>query len=1176
MFSPWSIIGVIVLYVVALFLIAQWAEHAEIGKRASKRPGVYALGLAVYCTTWTYYGSVGKAATGGMGFLPVYLGPTLGLLLGWTIFRRIVQIKHAQRITSIADFISGRYGKSQAVAAMVTIIMTIGIVPYVGLQLKAVTDSFSQITAGSGASASLSGWSSPIIATLMTVFTIAFGIRHLDATERHPGMVVVLATESIFKLLAFLAAGVFIVGTAFGGLGGFVEHFTASPPDLPLLKAGDSNQVLVWITVTLLSMSAFSFLPRQFHIGVVENDNPEHVRKASWLTPLYLIVINLLVVPIAIGGSILAAPGTPGDQYVLAIPVQAGQAALSMCVFVGGFSAAIGMIMISSMTMATMISNHLVMPAAQAFSRIGFLRRKMLYVRWVSAAAFIFAGYAFEVGVGESQMLVAIGLISFAAAFIVAPVVLIGLFWREASRGGALLGLGGGFLVWGYSLFMPSLIRSGWLPKAILDQGPWGIVALRPEALFGLSGLPSLTHGVLYSGILTVSGLLLGSVLFPPGKEERALTDEFLDEGGGDFSYLDSKNRTIDAQERREATLRVLTAYFPEADAARICGQAFQDVSIASQEKLTVVEVAELHNTVERHLSGAIGAASAHGAMRSWGTIDRQDSKALAREYGKMLAKLKLSPKELKERIDYQAERESLLNEQFKELQQKIDERDAEIVERQRAEIALKTAHDQLEFRVEQRTAELNQRNQDMRLVFDTVEQGFITIDVFGAIGSERSRVIEDWLGLKPGPTQATLQGLLGRFDVRVGGLLETGLEQLRDGFLPSDLCIYQLPKALQIAKRYYELSYHPTESEAADEVESITHLLVIVTDVTARIESGLAEERQKEVVALFEHFMRDRTGVLRFFDDGDRLVEEIAAWDADSDEVEVKRDVHTLKGNAGIMGVTSVARRAHELEEAAEESSGVPKEEVARLRDEWVGLRTRIDEIIQTESGGVHLEEADYDAILRALERNTPRSELQQMVRRWRLEPTRRSLGRLAAQASRLADRMGKGDLTVLIEDNDVRLHDDDWGDFWSSLVHAVRNIVDHGLEDPEERRRVAKPEGGTIRMRTEDTPTSLLIEISDDGRGIAWDKLRERAAEQGLPHKTIEDLCEILFYDGISTRDTVTSISGRGVGMSAIRAEARRRGGEVYVSSEPGCGTTLTIAFPKADGGTSSETAA
>jgi|GEM_PF-651780 len=1166
MFSPWTVIGVIVAYVAVLFAIAQWAERSRAGKRVSKYSGVFALGLAVYCTTWTYYGSVGKAATGGMGFLPVYLGPTLGLLLGWTIFRRIVRLKHAHRISSIADFISSRYGKSQAVAAMVTLIMMVGIIPYVGLQLKAVTGTFVQITAGSSdAGGSMAGWFSPIIATLMTVFTIAFGIRHIDPTERHPGMVVSLAIESAFKLVAFLAAGFFIVKSAFGGMDGFVESFSNNPPDLPMLAAGDSKQIMVWITVTLLSMSAFSFLPRQFHVGVVENGDPEQVKKAAWLTPLYLIVINLLVVPIAMGGSLLAEPGTTGDQYVLAIPVQSGQAALSLGVFIGGFSAAIGMIMISSMTMATMISNHLVMPVVSALPSLSFLRRRMLYVRWVAAAGFIFAGYGFEVGVGDSYMLVAIGLISFAAAFIVAPVVLIGLFWRDASRGGALLGLGAGFVFWAYTLFMPSLIRSGWLPESILEQGAFGLSALRPEALLGLAGLPSLTHGVLFSGLATITGVLAGSVLFPSKGEERALTDEFLDEGEGGLSHLDDKNRTIDAAEKHEATLRVLGKFFDPEEAESMAAVCFDEVGLQGQEKLTVVEMAELHNAVERHLAGAVGAASAHGAMKEWGTIDRQDSKALARSYGKMLAKLKLSPKELKERIDFQQEREALLSEQFRELQKKIDERDAEIVERQKAEVALQAAHDELEDRVEQRTAELNKRNKEMRLVFDTVNQGFITIDLEGSIGAERSRVVSEWFGVQDGPTRAKLHEVLAELDERTAVALEMGLEQVKMGVLPLDVSLHQLPTAFEADGRYYEADYHPTGDVDESRDDAPDNLLVVVSDATARVERERAEERQKEVVGLFERFMNDRNAVLSFLGDGDALIERVTTWKKGDDDIIIRRNLHTLKGNAGIMAVGSIARLCHALEEQFEEGA-LSDGDAARLADEWKDLRGRIDDIVDTQTDTIELEPRDYDAVLAALKAGKPSEDIEAIVRGWKLEPTRKTLGRLGGQVTRLAEQLGKGGVEVVVHDNDVRLEAEAWSDFWSNLVHVVRNAVDHGLEDGEAREAAGKAAAGKVTLSTQELPEGLVVTIEDDGRGINWDALRRKCEKHGLPHETRDDLVEALFADGVSTRDEVSTTSGRGVGMAAVRADTLARGGTVSVESWPGKGTRWTFRFPAA----------
>ena len=585
MFSPWAVLGAIFVYMGVLFTIAQWAERTKAGRKLAAHPAVYALGLAVYCTTWTFYGSVGKASQGGMGFIPVYLGPTLAFLLGHQIFRKMARLKHAHRITSIADFISARYNKSQAVAAIVTVIMMVGIVPYVGLQLKAVTGSFNLMTAQTVADGSpWASLSSPIVVVLMIGFTIAFGIRHLDPTERHPGMVMSLASESITKIVAFIAAGVFVVGLAFGDFGGFVEHMKTADLGLPMMGEASSSQIMVWFTVGLLAAAAFAFLPRQFHVGVVENDNEKHVKTAQWLTLLYLIAINLLVVPIAMGGNFLGFEGVKGDQYVLALPMKTGATALSMLVFVGGFSAAIGMIMVAGMTTATMISNHLVMPIAQAFAPLKFLQRRMLYVRWVAAAAFIGGGYAFEALMGDSYMLVAIGLISFAAAFIVAPVVLAGLFWREGSQKGALIGLCGGFATWFYTLLMPTFVKSGWLPKSILEEGPMGLGFLRPEALFGLEGMPSLTHGVMFSAGVTIIGYVAGSVLMAPDKEERRLTDEFLDiDGTSNRAFEDDEANTSSA-EFWDKTVALLEEFYDPDEARDLTARCFERTGCANQE----------------------------------------------------------------------------------------------------------------------------------------------------------------------------------------------------------------------------------------------------------------------------------------------------------------------------------------------------------------------------------------------------------------------------------------------------------------------------------------------------------------------------------------------------------------------------------------------------------------
>mgnify|MGYP000117590883 CR=1 FL=1 len=1133
MFSPSTIFIAILVYTAALFAIAQWSERTEKGRSLASSPFIYALGLAVYCTTWTYYGSVGKASKGGMGYLPVYLGPTLGMLLGSSIFRRIAQLKHAHRITSIADFVSSRYGKSQGVAAMVTVILMIGIVPYVGLQLKAITGTFNAMTATTGANGEIitsawSGYVTPVIAVLMTIFTIMFGIRHLDPTERHPGMVTTLAAESILKLGAFVLVGIFIVGAAFGNFGGFLDHFAANPPELPMLKEGDHKQVMVWITVTILSMSAFAFLPRQFHVGVIENGDPEHVKKASWLTPLYLIGINLFVVPIAVAGAKIAQAGTGGDQYVIAVPLQQGAVALSMAVFIGGFSAAIGMIMIEGMTISTMIANHLILPVIQKVEALSGLRRHMLYIRWVAAGAFIFAGYGFEVAVGGSYMLVAIGLVSFAAAFIVAPVLLSGLFIRDASRGGAYLGLGSGFVMWAFTLLMPTFIKSGWMPKSILTDGVFGIWWLRPEALFGFDDLPSLTHGVVWSGGVTVVGLALGSVLWPSRGEERALTDAFLDEGESGFAHLDNKNRTIDKAEKREATVKVLAPYFGPQEVDDMVATCFEEAGITEHDMLTVVEEAELHGIVERHLSGAIGAASAHNAMKEWGEIDRKDKKALTREFAKMLTKLKMSPTELKQKVDYQAEKDAILEKQFAELQQRVDER----------------------------TAELNQRNKDMRMVLDNVAQGFANLTVDGQLAGERSAVLDKWLALPEGPT--SLLDALNQKDQDFGSWMAVSLESVADGFLPPELTLAQCPKRLRLGDQTLEFAYEPIFEDDGEELRSI---LLVVSDMTSELERLRAEERQKEVLNLFDRIMKDKVGFLEFFAEADRLVEQIVHEElSDADIPVLKRQVHTLKGNAGIFGVTSIARICHEMEEDMEERDALPSAAMLDdMRKAWSGTKGRIEEMLgEGLNQSIQVDDDDYENILRAVVERQPLPEIESRLRSWKLEPTKRVFQRLSDQVVRLGERLQKGEIEVVVEDNGVRLPSEQWAPFWSSLVHLARNSVDHGFD--------AESQGKQVVFRSANDDEGLTIEIKDNGQGINWDRVKEAASKKGLPVDSADDLKAALFSDGLSTRDEVSAISGRGVGMAAVLAEAEERGGVVEVESKSGEGTVFRFRFPSA----------
>jgi Na+/proline symporter/C4-dicarboxylate-specific signal transduction histidine kinase len=701
MLSPLHVVAVVCAYVGFLFLIARLSERQRAsGGGFTNSPIVYALALGVYCTTWTYYGSVGKVTVDGMLFIPVYLGPTLGMFFAPTILRRLIRIKERHHITSLADFISARYAKSRLVAALVTVMLLFGTIPYAAIQLKAVADTFELLVGAESAISYGIHWVMPLTVLLMIGFTIMFGIRRLDPTERHPGMMVSLAAESLTKLLAFLVGGLFIVYWAFGGFSGFFARLSQGlPAQLGFMQKLEGDQLHTWLTYMLLSASAFAFLPRQFHVGVIENSNAKHTRTAMWLTPLYLLTINVLVVPIAIAGMIMLPKGSPADTSLLALPLLAGQPAVSLLIFVGGFSAATGMIMTETMTMATMMSNHLFLPLVDKSPRLWFLRRQLLPARWAFATVFILAALAFAVGIGKSYMLVAIGMLSFAAVLQLAPASIGGLFWRQGSRWGAMLGLGAGFLVWCYTLLLPTFVKSGWMSDNILVHGPWGISFLRPTALFGLEGITSLSHGVLWTLIFNVSLYVVGSVLFPGSSADQRLAESFINlERKTDFE--DSGDATLDAEEQRVKAEQLLAQYFPRAEAQAMIVRSVSAAGIAGKERITALEWAELNNWVERSLSGAIGSASAHAAMRHLDRVDDAASKALAHAYAKMLARMRISPAELRKRVDYYQERETLLEQQAVELEQRVLARTqeltaangalkSEVIERRKAEEAI-------------------------------------------------------------------------------------------------------------------------------------------------------------------------------------------------------------------------------------------------------------------------------------------------------------------------------------------------------------------------------------------------------------------------------------------------------------------------------------------------------
>jgi Na+/proline symporter/signal transduction histidine kinase len=530
----WVVIAVAIGYIGLLFLIASYGDRArQVGRKGQSRPWIYPLSLAIYCTSWTFFGSVGLASRTGYDFLTIYIGPVLMIGLARPLVQRMVRLAKAQNITSIADFIAARYGKHQAVAAAVALIVMVGTIPYIALQLKAVSASLSTIlshlTASTGVQPVL-GDMALFVALLMAAFAVLFGTRHIDATEHQDGLMLAIAVESMVKLVAFVAVGVFVTFVMFDGPAALFRQAFERPEIAAVLTNAPS--VGTWTAMTLLSTFAIVLLPRQFHVTVVENHDDREIRRAAWLFPLYLILINLFVVPIAVAGLLtLPRDSVDSDMFVLALPLSRGSDWLALAAFVGGLSAATAMVIVESVALSIMVSNDIVVPLvlqrrSALISGPGDVGALLLKVRRVAIFAILLFAYMYYRLAGEAE-LASIGLLSFAAVAQLAPAFLGGLIWRRATARGAIGGMTVGILVWAYTLLLPSFSDAGLVGAGILQHGPWGLSFLRPQTLFGLD-LPPLVHGVLFSLVLNILAYVSLSLTRDPAPIERLQADLFV------------------------------------------------------------------------------------------------------------------------------------------------------------------------------------------------------------------------------------------------------------------------------------------------------------------------------------------------------------------------------------------------------------------------------------------------------------------------------------------------------------------------------------------------------------------------------------------------------------------------------------------------------------------------
>jgi len=611
-------------YLGLLFGIAYFADQrADAGRSVIASPYIYSLSLAVYATAWTFYGSVGRAAEDGVGFLPIYIGPTLMIALWWVVMRKILRISKRNRITSLADFISSRYGKSALLGGVVTVIAVIGILPYISLQLKAISSSFTIVMQYPDIVMPAKLGKLPLledtalwVALILAAFTILFGTRHLDAAEHHEGMVAAIAFESLVKLVAFVAVGVWVTWGIYDGFGDIFSRAAARGDLAPLLAPleGVTGSYSSWAWLTVLSMAAIMFLPRQFQVTVIENKDENHLKKAIWLFPLYMLAINVFVLPIAFGGLLhFPGGGTDADTFVLTLPMAEKQELLALVVFIGGLSAATGMVIVETIALSTMVCNDLLMPVLLRMRALHLYERPdlsglLLAIRRGAIVMILLLGYLYFRLAGEAYALVSIGLISFAAVAQFAPAALGGLFWKGGTRLGALAGLGAGFTVWCYTLLLPAFARSGWLPLGFLEHGPWGIALLKPLALFGVAGLDQITHAMIWSMSANVLAYVGFSLLRVPRAEELHQASQFVDvfsqqaqAGGARFWRGTASAPELLNLLARFVGLQAAAESF--AEHARARGESAQPARSVAD--------ADLVHHVERQLAGVIGAASA-------------------------------------------------------------------------------------------------------------------------------------------------------------------------------------------------------------------------------------------------------------------------------------------------------------------------------------------------------------------------------------------------------------------------------------------------------------------------------------------------------------------------------------------------------------------------------------
>ncbi len=627
MLQNWVIITVSLGYVGLLFAIAYYGDKRSIEHPYKKyRAIIYSLTLAIYCTSWAFYGTSGQAAATGWVIAPTYLGSILLLILGWPFLIKLITISKKQNITSVADFLSSRYGKSRKLAILVSLVAMMGVVPYIALQLKAVSTSYNVLTGKmTQGFNNISLWEDTAIfvAALMALFTILFGTRNVKPNEHHEGMMLAIAFESIVKLAAFTIVGLFITYGLFSGFSDISRQITQNENIQKIFIAGSQNNS--FLTSVVLGITAIFCLPRQFHVLIVENSEPNDIRTTRWLFPLYLVGMSLFIFPVAAAGLLTPAAGSNPDFYILTLPLTIGRTDLALLAFIGGLSAATSMVIVGAVALSTMFSNDVIMPIILRMKWLRLDERKdiswvLLITRRITIIAIMVMAYFYYRMVVSFDALASIGLLSLVLAAQFAPAIIGGLYWKEATHKGAMAGISAGFLIWCYTLLIPLVVRAGWMSSTILDDGLFGISYLRPESLFGISGGVHITHGLIWSLVFNLVCFILISRFSRHSLIERIQATTYVN---SDFDGKKGQGLLIRSS-AKASDLMALGERFVGTVQAR---QAFSNFASERNEPLSPNSLAQndLIIFTEHLLAGVIGSATARVVINT--SLQGQDIK---------------------------------------------------------------------------------------------------------------------------------------------------------------------------------------------------------------------------------------------------------------------------------------------------------------------------------------------------------------------------------------------------------------------------------------------------------------------------------------------------------------------------------------------------------------------